>query len=346
MNKFYIQQAAKALTPLLYFSGIHQFTKPFYSGLGSILMFHRVLAESQGPRIHNHQGLEVSPERLEATIFFFKERDYDFISLEQLGGYQPSGKKKFVIFTFDDGYADNYKIAYPILKKHNVPFTIYVTTGLPDGHAFLWWYLLEDLILNNNSLELEINGGPISFKTRSVKEKEIAFNQVRAVLAVADKTGLDVYRKSMFRDYQNESAQLTKKISMTWDQINELSNDPLVTIGAHTVNHYPLKSLTEEESKFEMSECKKIIESKIKKEVKHFCYPIGSYSQREVNLARGSGYQSATTINMSNFFPAHLDHPFAMPRIMVNALNTEKLLTLQVNGLLPMIRNKCRRIVL
>ena len=304
------------------------------------------MPESRTQRIHNHEGLEVSPELLESTISFFRKRDYDFISLDQLPEYQQANKKKFVIFTFDDGYLDNYEIAYPILKKHHVPFTIYVTTGLPDGHAFLWWYLLEDLILKNNSLELEMDGRSVKFKTGSHKEKEIAFNQVRSVLAVADKAGLDSYKTNMFGNFKNESAQLTQSLSMSWGQIEELAKDPLVTIGSHTVNHYPLKSLTEVESKFEMIECKKIIEAHIKKEVNHFCYPIGSYSQREVTLAGSCGYRSATTINMSNFFQDHFAHPFAIPRIMINALTTEKLLTLQVNGLLPFIRNKGRRIVI
>jgi peptidoglycan/xylan/chitin deacetylase (PgdA/CDA1 family) len=346
MNKYYIQQAAKVLTPSLYFSGVHKLTKPFYSGIGSILMFHRVLPQSNTPRIHNHQGLEVSPELLEATIAFFKKKEYDFISLDQLHEYQkPSNKKKFVVFTFDDGYVDNFEIAFPILKKHNVPFTIYVTTGLPDGQAFIWWYLLEDLILKNNSLELEMEGKPMKFKTSSLKEKEIAFNQVRFVLAVADKKGLEVYKDKMFGNYKDESAQLTKSLSMTWKQIELLSHDPLVTFGAHTVNHYPLKSLSTDESKFEMMESKKIIESHIQKKVKHFCYPIGSYSEREVKLAEACGYQSATTVNMSNFFSEHFDHPFTLPRIMINSLTTEKLLTLQVHGLLPFIRNKGRRII-
>lgn len=345
MNKYYIQQAAKALTPTLYYSGVHQLTKQFYSGIGSILMFHRILPESNKPRIHNHEGLEVSPELLESTISFFKKRDYDFISLDQLHEYQQANKKKFVVFTFDDGYVDNIEIAYSILKKHNIPFTIYVTTGLPDGHAFIWWYLLEDLILKNTSLELEVEGKPIKFKTSSLKEKEIAFNQVRSVLAVADKKGLEVYKEKMFGNYKDESEKLTKSLSMTWQQIEQLSQDPLVTIGAHTVNHFPLKSLTTDESKFEMRESKKIIELHIQNEVKHFCYPIGSYSPREVTLAKACGYQSATTVNMSNFFTEHFEHPFAMPRIMINSLTTEKLLTLQVNGLLPFIRNKGRRII-
>src|SRR5438105_3082694 len=145
MDKFYLEQAAKILSPVLYYSQIHQLTKPIYSGLGQILMFHRVLPETDKLRIHNHKSLEVSPEYLENLIQFFKKENYRFVSLDDVmqRGSNSKAQKKFVVFTFDDGYVDNYTYAYPIFKKHNVPFTIYVATSLPDGNAVLWWYLLE-----------------------------------------------------------------------------------------------------------------------------------------------------------------------------------------------------------
>ena len=84
-------------------------------------------------------------------ILYFKKLDYEIISLDQL--YERllhnSIEKPFVCFTFDDGYVDNYEIAYPVLKKHNIPFAIYVTTSFPDNTAILWWYILEDLVLKS-----------------------------------------------------------------------------------------------------------------------------------------------------------------------------------------------------
>ena len=112
-------------------------------------MFHRVCPEHPSPRIRSNSGLEVTPEYLEKTILFLRENNYEIVPLGQVekilnGDYL---EKKFAVFTFDDGYADNYRFAYPIFKKHGVPFTIYVTTDLPDNKAILWWYLLEDLVL-------------------------------------------------------------------------------------------------------------------------------------------------------------------------------------------------------
>ena len=123
-------------------------------------MFHRVCPNKYEPRIRGNAGLEVTPEYLENTILFLRKNNYEIVSLTRaaqiLNGRNKN--KKFAVFTFDDGYADNYQYAYPIFKKHEAPFSIYVTTHLPDGEAILWWYLLEDLILRESQIKFKLNG--------------------------------------------------------------------------------------------------------------------------------------------------------------------------------------------
>ncbi len=339
--------AARILALPLYYSQVHRITKPIYGGRGQILMFHRVVPNENKTRIHNHHSMEISPEHLQNVIEFFKKRDYDFVSLDDLIKFKGTARKrKFVVFTFDDGYVDNYLYAYPILKKHNIPFTIYVATGLPDSTAILWWYLLEDLVVNRTSVQLEVDGQKMTFNTRTLKEKEIAFNKIRSWFALADEENLSILLSSLFREGRESITAKTKERSLTWQQIYDLSQDPLVTIGAHTVNHLPLDSLTTDRSAYEILESKKIIESHITKEVRHFCYPLGSHGKKEIEILGKSSYATATTIKMANLFPENLDHPFSLPRIMINSLTTEKILDLQINGLLPALRNKFKRVVI
>jgi len=348
MNKYYLEQAARILSPPLYYSQLHRLTRPIYAGIGQILMFHRVLPITGKPRIHNHKSLEISREQLENVIVFFKKRNYEFISLDDLlkiKGILP-GRRKFVVFTFDDGYVDNYLYAYPIFKKHHVPFTIYLATCLPDSHAILWWYLLEDLVLDRDMIQLEVEGNKVSFRTETMKDKEIAFNKIRNWFAHADERKLSALVGSLFSGIEEAIPAKTKELSLTWQQIIELSNDPLVTIGSHTVNHFPLDSLTAEKSTYEITQSKKIIESHINKEVKHFCYPLGSHGNKEIQILKNTTYTTSTTIKMANIFPENLKHPFSLPRIMINSLTTDKILSLQINGLLPALRNKFKRVVI
>ena len=63
-------------------------------------------------------------------------------------------KRRFVCLTFDDGYRDTLQCAYPILKKYDVPFAIYIPTSFPDRLGELWWLALEAVIARNSRIGL------------------------------------------------------------------------------------------------------------------------------------------------------------------------------------------------
>jgi peptidoglycan/xylan/chitin deacetylase (PgdA/CDA1 family) len=135
------------------------------------------------------------------------------------------------------------------------------------------------------------------------------------------------------------------EIGLTWDEISELANDPLVSIGAHTLNHYNLRNLTGEQSFYEIMESKKVLEKKINLKVNHFSYPFGEFGSREIEFVNQINFLTATTTENANIFYKHLNHIFALPRISINALTTEAVLNLQVNGFYPAILHKFRRVV-
>jgi hypothetical protein len=216
---------------------------------------------------------------------------------------------------------------------------------MPDGNAILWWYLLEELIVNNSQVVLNSGSGPQIYSTKTVREKEIVFNEIRYRFASANKPHLDLLVKSLEINDSSRITSLTKELALTWEQLIELSRDPLVTIGAHTVNHFPLNALSYKESEFEILKSKEIIESHGLPAVKHFCYPLGFYGDKEIEILKKSQYKSATTIKMANTFVENLEHPFSLPRIMINSLTDQKILEMQVSGLLPALRNRFRRVV-
>lgn len=79
----------------------------------------------------------ITIEFLESIINYWRGRKCEFISLDELHQRLVAGKnfksnRKFVCITFDDGY-HNFTHAYPVLKKHEIPFAIYLVTGYPDG---------------------------------------------------------------------------------------------------------------------------------------------------------------------------------------------------------------------
>ena len=121
---------------------LHNFTHPM---LGRILMLHRVVEHrSDAP---SQRELEVTPDFLEQTILDYRQKGYTFIKIDELPifNFQFSifNPSRFVCLTFDDGYQDNHDIAYPLLKRLEVPFAVYVTTGFIDNRLPMWWYRCE-----------------------------------------------------------------------------------------------------------------------------------------------------------------------------------------------------------
>ena len=114
-----------------------------------ILYYHSVRQE-------DGNELRMPPDQFEAQMAYLKDKGYNSISLEQLyqatyqGGALPL--KPFVI-TLDDGYLDNYTIAFPILKRHGFTATIFMVTSYIDGEGFMSWSQLKELVANGWEIE-------------------------------------------------------------------------------------------------------------------------------------------------------------------------------------------------
>ena len=135
---------------------------------------------------------EVQIGFLEKLIIYLKKK-YDIISLDEMVERLNSNKKgrKFLVITFDDGYKDNLLLAYPIFKKLQIPFTIYITNCFPNQTGKLWWYMLEDIIIENKTISIVIKDKKYEFKCLTESEKNTSFLSIREILINASKEGLD-----------------------------------------------------------------------------------------------------------------------------------------------------------
>lgn len=328
-------------------------TKPFYSGVGSILMFHRILPRDKGSVLSSNRTMEVTPETFESVIRFLLERKYQFISLDTMVS-RLSQKKisgKFVVLTFDDGYWDNLLYAYPICKRLGVPMNIYVTTAFPDFTAVLWWYLLEDLLVKQERVEFSYQNRLHSFSLKTLAEKNGAFTDIRRKILNANSQEYPLLLDAIFKPYGLSLTAKVRELALSWPDIMTLSEDPLVTIGAHTKNHFSLAQLSENDAFGEILLGKKILERKLSKPIHHFAYPYGTAKDtgpRERLLVAQSEFVTATTTRAGNIFSGHKDNLLSLPRIVVTeekfAEQTQGL-KLYLNGLSPCIKNKFKRVI-
>lgn len=290
----------------------------FYSGVATIIMLHRVFPH-EADKLSPNEGLKVSPEFLEKFIVDAVHSGYRFISLDELHHILSKGKKisKSIVMTLDDGYADNYTYAYPIFKKYNIPFAIYLTTSFPDRSAVLWWYQLEDFLVENDYISLT-NG--MHFQCGTKKQRVEAFMALRKVIIYLPEENFLSSLNELFENFRCDWQQKVFDLAISWEQLIKICADPLVTIGAHTKNHFALAGLSHNALIDEVVDSKLIIESRLPIHVKHFCYPFGSRAEagdREFNVIKELGFDTAVTTRFGNIFPEHSDYLTSLPRVML-----------------------------
>lgn len=265
---------------------IHNFRYPI---IGHIVMLHRVTFDRSV--LQNNKQYEITPDFLEKIILGYKAKGYMFISLDEL--YQMYYTQNFphlpfVCFTLDDGYLDNYTEAYPIFQKYQCPFAIYITTDNVSKKAFLWRYILEDLILKNETILLT-NG--VEFNCITIENKNNSFNELAVLF---DKlSDIEIY--NLISTYNFDTQSKCESLMMSEAILKELSNEKLCTIGSHTVSHPHLNWLSLEIQKQEMVQSKVFLESLIGKSVNHFAYPYGAFNSDTQSLVHDCGYLSAVT---------------------------------------------------
>lgn len=329
-------------------TGSFKLSLPFYQGLGSILMFHRIAHPTNSPRLHANLTIESSPEYLENLIQFCQANNYEILSLDQIHHQLNTGNfnRRFVAFTFDDGYLDNYTLAYPILKKYDVPFTVYVTTNFPNQTALLWWYLIEDIILQNNAVQFQFGEERFFASTRDQQEKNQAFDQLRDFILHRDFTCQKKLISQLGDQFNLDPLSYVRRLGMSWKNVQTLMQDPLVTIGAHTQNHVNLNALSDKEATSEILDSKLELEQKTGYPVQHFSYPFGwrnEASTREFDLARSLGFKTATTTRLGNIFAKHRNHQTALPRVAVDGTESNlNKLQLRMNGFQLAITSQLR----
>jgi len=294
------------------------FINSYFKGIATIFMLHRV-APFEKNRLFPNENMKVSPEFLEKFILELKDKEYEFISLDELYNILQNQKnvKKKIVFTLDDGYKDNYEIAYPIFKKHNVPFTIYLTTSFPNKNALLWWYVLEDLIIENEELVV----GKKRYICKNYENKNRVFLEIRDEILKLDQKNLLSELNNLFKNYKIDWFSKNEELCMHWEDIVDLSKDNLCTIAGHTKNHYAFNRLSKNEIIDEVEIANKEIEEKIGKKIEHFAYPFGSANEvglREFEIIKKFDFKTITTTRHGNIYSEH--NKFSnccLPRIML-----------------------------
>jgi peptidoglycan/xylan/chitin deacetylase (PgdA/CDA1 family) len=334
----------------LYFTGAYRVLGGLLGGVGAILTLHHVRLASTRP-FQPNRLLEVTPAFLEEIVLQLRRSGTEIVTLDEMHRrlVERDFRERFVCLTFDDGYRDNREWAYPILKKHKVPFAIYVPTSFPDQLGELWWLVLERVIAENDRIAAVIDRKDRVFECQTPEEKRAAYDFIYWRLRSLDtEDELRTAINDLAARYSLDASRFCRDLCMSWDELRELAADPLVTIGAHTVNHIMLRKAPEALARREMKSSADVVEAALGQRPLHFSYPIGdatSAGPREFSIAKELGFKTAVTTRPGVLFPEHSRHLTALPRISLNGeFQRLRYFNVLVSGAATAVWNGFRRV--
>lgn len=204
------------------------------------------------------------------------------------------------VITIDDGYADAYDIAFPLLKEKQVPATVYAVTDFLDGKCWLWTDLMRHVLSKTKSENIAVRFENDIIKTvlgDDIQRLETASRINSRLKKLPD----DLKDKKIAEIAYSLGVEIPVKPAadfapVTWEQACEM-DAASVRIESHTVSHPILTNIAAAVLDLELKDSRTRLEEMLDRPVEHFCYPNGTFNENIRKAVENAGYRSATTTN-------------------------------------------------
>ena len=257
-----------------------------------ILTYHRF---SRGP-----DPLATPAAAFDAHLRYLKAR-YALVPLSRVAAHYAGGEElppRAACVTIDDGFADAYEVALPLLRRHGVPATLFVITDFLDGRAWMWTDKLRYVALTTASARLaaEVGGRPFDLRLAGRASRLAAAGRLNAELKrlAADAREEVIRRVADVHGITLPPRPPAEFGPITWEQARELDASR-VEIGSHTVSHPILTGADDAQLASELRDSRARLEAELRRPVRLFCYPNGSFDERVRRETEQAGYTCAVT---------------------------------------------------
>ncbi len=259
------------------------------------LNYHRV--GHPGESLFDHDIWSATAEDFDQQVRFVK-KNFDVIGLGDLDDLLVHRRRhRAIMLTFDDGYLDNYELAYPVLRAHNATAVFFVTTGFLDQRNLAWWDEIAWMVNRTSRAAME----PGCWLEESLSLVP-ANRQATIGRLLKTYKSLPVERTAPFLDFVADEtgsgrcpASVASGTWMTWDQVREMSAGGM-NIGSHTVTHPVLSRVGDEQLRHELRESKARLETELAIPIESISYPVGqpdSFNASCWQVAEELGYRWA-----------------------------------------------------
>jgi len=265
-------------------------------GKAIVFMFHRVLPPLECAEYYDRERV-ISTSAFDPLLKFLKKNFLMLSFADLLNGLQGSPPDRPVCcLTFDDGWQDNYRCAWPALLRHRLSATVFLTLDYIGRKHLLWpdelYRLWSGLGLTEKEQLWQLVGA--RFCSFSAHQGPPEFGSLRRMvhrLAPEEREDLLEYLR---QEVPSKAATLPDRAFLNWDEIRLMMNDG-VSYGSHTLTHPALTNLSYHQVKKELHESKRALEENLRQPVEWFAYPFGNFDAHIVAETRRAGYRAAAT---------------------------------------------------
>lgn len=276
---------------------------------GCLFTFHRAAETAVWETLPN-RDFYLDLSFLDRLLGYLKKTGWKIVTVEEAvrRAVRQQPGDRYVNFSVDDCYRDTFELVVPLFRRHGVPVTLYVTTGIPDATLPLVHAGLEDLLWRRERVVLDRE----TLELHGPKARRAAYARLAA----------EWERDDPARRYADfcarngaDPAEIHRRHAIDWDMLEALRHDPLVEIGAHTVRHARISTLSPVEALAEIVESRERLQDRLGIPVRHFAFPYGRSGDcgpRDFELARAAGFASAATTRKGLLRRKH--NAFSLPR--------------------------------
>jgi peptidoglycan/xylan/chitin deacetylase (PgdA/CDA1 family) len=273
-----------------------------------ILTYHRVLEKWDPALDYSQPGMVVTIPTFERQLAFLV-RHFEIVPLGALldgeAGRRPLRRPRCVI-TFDDGWRDNYELALPILRRHGLPATIFLTTGFIGTDRVFWHTELIYLLMVGELAQFLRNERALAGYPRAVREGLRRCAGLGRVSSADETDALVETVKATCEEDRihdligalSRAAGLSRpllpgrRFFLDWGQVREMAASGF-EIGSHGCSHRILTRLSTHEAEQELVRSKAEIECRVGGAVRHFAFPNDGANPTLTGLAARAGYRTA-----------------------------------------------------
>lgn len=280
-----------------------------------VMMYHRVLPPEHPEYAHEEPGMIVEPVTLEMQLSWLKQQ-FTLVSLSDWLKRLKKGlslPEKACVITFDDGWIDNYYYALPILRRLQVPATLFAVADMIGTNNTFWPNRLQRLLRFPMEQRQECKF------IWSLNSNEL-LNPEKMAWIIDD---LKQYSDDFLLEKIEEAEHLmgvsepSQPSLMNWEQLIEFANTEGCEVGSHTCTHFRLRNGIEKSTlEREVISSKLKLQQRLEKQIETFCFPNGDFCSESLAMVASHYEGAVTTVRGVN--NASIENCYRLTRIPIH----------------------------